>query len=230
VLGRGASDESLLKANDTIRKMFAYRHDVLKALIAHDVKLIVLGRQEKIPDLPEFQALPGGLQIDALARSLDYSPAMKLLVVAEENVLADPRQANVGDNQVIRAFASAIYHVLGSRPVDPDWTTRPRNVWQQYELGVERLDSRFAERLGQLHEQVLSLGKWKGTSAVHDPLAYWLTGVLAYFDAPGQQVAPQDGAKPIQTREAFQAYDSDLYELVHQTFAYGGRVEWRFRP
>ena len=32
--GRGASDQALLKANDTIRKMFAYRHDILKALIA----------------------------------------------------------------------------------------------------------------------------------------------------------------------------------------------------
>ena len=28
------SDEALLKANDTIRKMFAYRHDILKAMIA----------------------------------------------------------------------------------------------------------------------------------------------------------------------------------------------------
>ena len=34
VVGREASDEALLKANDTIRKMFAYRHDILKALIA----------------------------------------------------------------------------------------------------------------------------------------------------------------------------------------------------
>src|SRR6185369_5932759 len=44
VLGRQASDEALLKANDTLRKMFAYRHDILKALIADGVKLVVLGR------------------------------------------------------------------------------------------------------------------------------------------------------------------------------------------
>ena len=39
MIGRGARDEALLKANDTIRKMFAYRHDILKALIADGVKL-----------------------------------------------------------------------------------------------------------------------------------------------------------------------------------------------
>jgi alpha-glucosidase len=42
VVGRGASDTALLKANDSIRKMFAYRHDILKALIADGVKLVVL--------------------------------------------------------------------------------------------------------------------------------------------------------------------------------------------
>src|SRR5215467_4359265 len=53
VIGNRASDEAMLKANDTIRKMFAYRHDILKALIADGVKLIVLGRNEKLTDLPE---------------------------------------------------------------------------------------------------------------------------------------------------------------------------------
>jgi hypothetical protein len=43
VIGRQTSDEAMLKANDTIRKMFAYRHDILKALIADGVKLVVLG-------------------------------------------------------------------------------------------------------------------------------------------------------------------------------------------
>ena len=34
--------------------MFAYRHDILKALIADGVKLVVLGRKERIADLPEY--------------------------------------------------------------------------------------------------------------------------------------------------------------------------------
>jgi hypothetical protein len=230
VVGRGASDEALLKANDTIRKLFAYRHDILKALIADGVKLVVLSRQEKIADLPEYKALADRAGIDALARTLDYSPALKLLVVGEENVAADPRLPNVGDNQVIRVFANAVYQVCGRRAVDAEFEGRPRNVWQQYELRVKRLDVRFDERLKELHAKALAGGKWKGTSAVHDRAGYWAAGVLAYFDARGHDAAPADAPHPIRTREALQNYDPDLYALVHETMAYGGRVDWRYLP
>ncbi len=127
--------------------MFAYRHDILKALIADGVKLVVLGRDEHISDLPEYKKLSDPKSIDALSRYLTYTPEMKLLVVGEENVLADPRDMYVGDNQVIRVFADAIYRVAGTRPVDPNFENRPRGIWQQYELRVQRLDERFDARL-----------------------------------------------------------------------------------
>ncbi len=230
VVGRGASHEALLKANDTIRKLFAYRHDILKALIADGVKLVVLGRDEKIADLPEYKALADKAGVDALARSLDYSPKLKLLVVGEENVSADPRMANVGDSQVIRVFANAMHQMAGMRTIDPEWENRPRNVWQQYELRVKRLDARFDEKLKELHAKALAGSKWKGSSAVHDRGGYWAVGVLAYFDARGQDAAPADAQHPIRTREALQNYDPDLYALVHETMAYGGRVDWRLSP
>src|SRR5262249_46640736 len=56
VLGSArVSDAALLRANDTIRKLFAYRHDILKALIADGARLVVLGRTERLSDLPEFK-------------------------------------------------------------------------------------------------------------------------------------------------------------------------------
>jgi len=230
VVGRGASDEALLKANDSIRKLFAYRHDLLKALIADGVRLIVLGRGERLADLPEAKALADKSSLDLTSRILEYSPAAKLLVVTEENMTADPQQANVGDNQVVRVFAGAIYDVAGKRPVDPDWENRPRNVWQQYELRVKRLDERFDQRLKALHEQAIAAGKWKGTSSVHNRESYWGTGVLAYFDAAGQEPAPLGSDRSIATRESLRDYDADLYALVHETFAYGGKVDWRLGP
>ncbi len=228
VLGRGASDTAMLKANDTIRKMFAYRHDILKALMADGVKLVVLGRGEKLSDLPEYKTFKEVKGFDALSRTLDYSPETKLLVVGEENVLANPRDPNVGDNQVIRVFADAIYRVTSARPVDPNWENR-RGAVQQYELRVQRLDVRFAEKLKELHEKATSAGKWKGTAAVHDRAAYWTEGVLAYFDALGQDAAPNDAAHPVNTREALKNYDPDLHALVNETMAYDGHVDWRFQ-
>jgi alpha-glucosidase len=230
VVGRSASDEALLKANDTVRKLFAYRHDILKSLMAEGVKLVVLGRGEKLADLPEIKALNDKASLDLVARSLEYNRLAKLLVVAEENVTADPREANVGDNQVIRVLAGAIHQVAGTRPIDPDWDGRPRGIWQQYELRVKRLDERLDQQLKQMHDEALAAGKWKGTFAVHDRATYWVAGVLAYFNSRGQEAAPLGVEHPISAREALKSYDPHLFELIHETFAYGGKVDWRLRP
>jgi hypothetical protein len=229
VIGRAATDPALIKANDTIRKMFAYRHDLLKALIAEGVKLVVLGEKEKLADLPEFERMKQAKNFDPLTRSLDYGPETKLLVVSEENVLADPREPNAGDNVLIRVFAQAIYQVAGRRPVDANWENRPRNLWQQYELRVKRLDERFDQQLRELHDTALNAGQWKGTSAIHGRAEYWTAGVLAYFDARGQEAAPNGASLPITTREALKDYDPGLFALVHETMGYGGKVDWRFR-
>jgi hypothetical protein len=229
VLGREASDEAMLKANDTIRKMFAYRHDILKALINDGVKLVVLGRKEKISDLPEFQTLRNDKAFDPLVRVLDYSPETKLLVVGEENVVADPAEPRVGDNEVIRVFARALYRVTAARPVDPNWNNRGNEV-QQYELHVKRLDVEFDGKLKELYEAAMSKGLWNGMAAIHDRVSYWTQGVLAYFDALGQDAAPSGAAHPIGTREALKGYDPGLYALVNEIMAYDGHVDWRFKP
>jgi DUF1680 family protein len=227
VIGSAASDEALLAANDTIRKMFAYRHDILKALIADGVRLVVLGEDESLADLP--QCREAGEGVDLLARVLDYTPELKLVAVGQENVLADPNAPGVGGSQLVRAMAVALYHVTAKRAEDPNWNDRGRAV-QQYELRVERLDERFDKRLAEIYDEAMAAGKWRGTTAVHNRVAYWATGVQAYFDAVGQDAAPGDAAHPIATREALQQYDPKLYDLVNQTMAYDGHVDWRLAP
>lgn len=229
VLGRGASDTALLKANDTIRKMFAYRHDILKALIEEGVRLVVLAPDESIAELPEFRQAENPGAIDALSRTMEYHPDTRLLVVGEENVLGDPAQPGIGESHLIRLFADALYHVTAFRPVDPNWDDRGREV-QQYELRVQRMDERFDQSLQSLHQAAMDTGLWKGTPSIHSRADYWTSGVLAYFNAVGQTAAPHDAPHPISTREALAAYDPGLYELIHQTFAYHGRVDWRFSP
>ena len=95
---------------------------------------------------------------------------------------------------------------------------------------MQRLDERFDKRLRELYEKSLAAGKWKGTAAVQDHVQFWAAGVLAYFDAVGQDAAPNDALHPIQSREALKDYDPDFYALVHETMAYGGHVDWRFKP
>ncbi len=228
ILGRTASDDAMLKANHTIRGMFAYRHDIIKALMADGVRLVVLGKNEKLAELPEIAALAAKPEFDPLTRSLSYSPGLKLLVVDEANLLGDQSGPLVGDSQLVRVMADAAYQVCGKRPVDPNWEKGGMAV-QQYELRVKRLDETFDKRLGEIYDAALAAGKWKGATAFHSRAAYWSQGVLAYYDAIGQTHAPTDALRPITTREALKEYDPALFACIDETFAFAGHVDWRLK-
>ena len=227
ILGRAASDRALLKANDTVRKMFAYRHDLLKTLINRGVKMVVLAEGEKMVDLPELTEVDSARH-DLLTRSLSFSPDHNLIVVDERNVLGDPWQEGIGSNQTIQLMAEAVFQCTANRPVDPNWESRG-NAVQQYELRVKRLDQEFGERVDRLFRSAREQGKWKGTSGWHSPQAYWTIGVLAWFDAAGQDAAAEDERFPVRTRELLQEYDPPLYDLVREVMAYEGRVDWRYQ-
>ena len=223
------SDAALLKVNDTVRKLFAYRHDVLKALMAADVHLVVLGRGEKLSDLPEFRVPVMNPGVD-LARVVDYQPDRRILVVPEENVVGPPTDDSLGgQSSVVAAMSRAAYGVCASRPVDPDFDKRPQQ--QQYELRVHRLDVEWGAKLKQAFEAATGRELWRGTAAARDPLEYWTTGILAYFDAAGDPArvpAPNDADRPVVTRAALKDYDPELYAIVAEVMAYKGHSDWRY--
>ncbi len=220
-----AKDEALLKANDTVRKLFAYRHDLLKALIAEGARLVILGRNEKLSDLPELKEERKKATFEEL-RFLEYAPEFKLMVVPEENILAEPGDPFAGKCMVINVFAKAFYRVAGTRPVLPNFDQQRDK--QQYELRVKRLDIEFDQKLTKLYEAAKTKGLWKGTSAARDRFEYWSAGVEAYFDAAGAGEPPQLADRPITTRESLKVYDLELYALVDETMAYKEHVDWRY--
>jgi hypothetical protein len=227
VLGSAkVSDAALLKANDTIRKMFAYRHDILKAMIADGARLVVLGHEEKLGDLPEFKVSQKSGDFEDV-RYHEYTADKKLMVVPEENVLCQRDEPFAGECMVINLFAKGLYQVTGMRPVDTNWNNRGYAV-QQYEMRVKRLDIEFDQRLEKFFQEATNKNLWKGTSSARDRVEYWARGVEAYFDAGGDGQSPNDADRPITTREALKAYDSQLYDLVDETMAYKGHVDWRF--
>jgi hypothetical protein len=228
VLGsKHVSDEALLRANDIVRKMFAYRHDILKAMISDGARLIVLGRNEKLSDLPEFKEVKERAEFDEV-RYCDYAPTRKRMVVAEENVLGLAGEPFAGKCMVISVFAKGLYQVAGLRAVDPDFERRRGK--QQYELRLKRLDIEFDQRIRKLYDEAMSKGLWKGTAAARNSIEYWAAGVEAYFDAAGTSSPPHGADRPITSREALKAYDSDLFTLVDETMAYKEHVDWRFQP
>ncbi|GLH71752.1 hypothetical protein GETHLI_02540 [Geothrix limicola] len=229
VLGTAkVSDAALLKANDTIRKLFAYRHDILKVLISQGARLVVLGRGERLSDLPEFKGRKDTLDFDEV-RYLDYTPELKLLVVPEENVLNLPGDPFSGECMTLSVFAKAMYLAAGLRPMDPAFAKKGDNV-QQYELRVQRMDTRFDRQVQAAFSRAAKKRIWAGTPAAQDRFTYWTAGVVAYFDGSGDGFAPVGAHRPITTHEALKAHDPELYKIVDTTMAYHEHVDWRFQP
>jgi hypothetical protein len=227
VLGSAeVSDAALLKANDTVRKMFAYRHDILKAMIADGARLVVLGRNEPLSRLPELRDA-GKTEGFEEVRYLEYTPQLKLMVVPEENVLGLEDEPFSGKCMTVSVFAKAIHQIAGVRPADPDFEKQRQR--QQYELRVKRLDMEFDRKLQEIFDAATSKGAWKGTPAARDRKEYWAAGVEAYFDASGASTAPDGADRPIITRESLKAYDPGLYSLVDETMAYREHVDWRYK-
>ena len=193
-------------------------------MIADGARLVVLGRHEKLCDLPEFQDARKKPVFDEV-RYLDYTPSLKLMVVSEENVLRLPKEPFAGKHMVVSVFAKGLYHVTALRPVLVDFD-KQRNK-QQYELRVKRLDIEFDRSLLNIYDTACKSGLWKGAPAARDRVEYWAAGVEAYFDAAGAGHPPHYADRPITTREALKTHDPALYSLVDETMAYKEHVDWR---
>jgi alpha-glucosidase len=234
------SDEALLRANDIIRKMFAYRHDILKAMIADGARLVVLGRNEKLSDLPEFKAAKDQPGFDEV-RFYNYPPLPSggegsgvrgqsdkaLMVVPEENVLCEHSDPFANECMVISVMAKGLYQATALRPMDPEFEKRRGK--QQYELRVKRMDVDFDHALQKIFQAAKDKDLWRGTPAAQNRQDYWAAGVEAYFDAAGEGPPPNLADRPITTRELLRAYDPELYALADETFAYNEHVDWRLR-
>lgn len=218
VIGHKTDDAPLLQANDIVRKVFTYRHDILKAMIEDGVKVVVLAPDERYADLPEIKGIGGA---GSENRIFDYDPRTKRVVIAAES-LQPGSAGNDGGRELIRQLAKAAYQITAGREVKPDKSPNDLEI-QQYEIGVTRIDQRFGTAVKELHAKALAEGKWRDTPAATGPSEYWALGLAAYF-SPASAGAPPTA---VTSREALREYDSGLHELIRQTMAYEGRPEWR---
>ena len=237
VLGSAkVNEEAMLIANDTIRKMFAYRHDLLKVLINDKARVVVLAKGERLTDLPEFadereQARP------AMARHFDYTADKKVIVVPEENLLGGTADPAAGRCLLVGQMAKAVYTVAAAREVDERYLTVRRDsqqyeqrlIWDKSSERIPRMDVQFDLRMREVFAEAAQRGLWRGTPAARSPVEYWATGVEAYFDAAGLGYPPVDAPRPVTNREELKAYDPALFKMVDETMLYDGHQDWRYR-
>ena len=171
--------------------MFAYRHDILKAMIADGARLVVLGREREAERPAGVQGREEQGRASTRCATSTTRRTLKLMVVPEENVLGLPGEPFAGECMVVSVFAKGLLPGDRARGRSiPEFDKRRGK--QQYELRVKRLDVEFDKQAARSCTTTRSAkGLWKGTPAARDRVEYWAAGVEAYFDAAGAGLPPQ---------------------------------------
>jgi len=221
---KGVSDEAMLCVESTVRNLFRYRHDILKAMINANFTVVVIADDE----LPRLPALQDKLEVKTFIEEKDGKTTVQLpsafqLVVRQSEILPVNGSVLLGQSKLIGDMALAAYMYAGLRPVAPEETQA--NEKQQYELGLIPLDVRFDQRVGALYRAGMEKGMWSSTPAAENRFEYFAQGVQSFFDA--NRVTTKDG-ESINTREQLVRYDPELAALIGDVFKHTERYDWRF--
>jgi hypothetical protein len=183
-------DEALLEAVWIIKNMLAERPDIFRAMAKNNVRLAIMGVNQRTRSIPEHATLPEFW--DRRARGVGSTPTRPAVSAAEENLLNMPGDPYRSENILIHEFAHAIH-----------------------EMGMNSLDPTFDKRLNECYRAALEKGLWKNTYAAARVGEYWAEGVQAWFDCN----APAGGVhNDINTREKLLAYDPPLAALCKEVF------------
>jgi len=215
-----ASDEAMYVANDTIRNMFTFRHDILKPMIDDGLRVIILAEGQSSKDVPECKT------INQTSRYALFLKPQPRLVVGQEFILSPEKE---GENPLVKEFARAVVAIVAQRPVEPNFEKRRDK--QQYELyGVERVDTRFNEKLQKLYNQAMEKGLWKNTLAAKDHVEYFAEGVQSWFECNKESFDGRaDGQhNHVNIRSELKQYDPNLAAFIEDTFKHTQRsLDWR---
>jgi len=160
VVGRDASDDLLLRVNEIIRKMFAYRHDILKALMADGWQMAVIAPGEKIPRDEKMMVVEAGKDRDVI---LTFA---KKIYEVTANRSVDPNWDKRGrDVQQYELRVKRLDEEFGKRVKDiHDRKNSSMNVVDYWALGVAKYFGRDREQLMTADPDLYAL--------VHETMAY----------------------------------------------------------
>ena len=215
-----APDAALLEANRIVRRMFAYRHDLLRAMFKGGLRVVVVGENEKTSDVPELKDAGD-------TRTVNCTIKRKIIACGAESLLGEKN-----GSVLIGQLARAMHLLTGLREIDEKlgkdlakYKTLKRRFRSSVRLlrsqiGVRPIDKRFDAELKLMHKRAIARGLWKDTPAAKNHVNYWVQGAESWFDA---------GAGKINTREKLEAYDADLAKLAARVFCHAERVDWRYK-
>jgi cyclophilin family peptidyl-prolyl cis-trans isomerase len=194
------SDDALREAAWILRNVVGPRDDLLQAMAANKVRLVVMAWDEYTTDVPEHSGMEPKVFWDRRARGLGATLRNPVVSCAEENLLCYPRDPYSTENILIHEFAHAIHGTAGKV------------------LGRD-----FDRRLRAAFKNATEQGLFKETYAGTNASEYWAEAVQSWFDNNRQNDSLHNH---VNTRAELKEYDPELAELVAEVL---GDRPWRYR-
>lgn len=200
ILGsRNVSSAALVEAARIISRML----DQCPTRYAEQVvlrgdRVVVLGRNEKLHDLPEFR----NRAADRKLLELRGYNSMGVIVCAEENLLCEENDDYRGYSVCMHEFAHALD--ASFTKVDP--------AYKRLVVTAFRAASEDRRRI------------WANTYAASDPAEYFAELSVAWFDASSKDVVP-GSFNGIWSRDLLKGYDQFMSDLLKRIY---GDEEWRY--
>jgi cyclophilin family peptidyl-prolyl cis-trans isomerase len=194
------SDHALREAAWIVRNVVGPRDDLLQAMAANKVRLVVMAWNEYTTDVPEHRHLQSRVFWDRRARGLGATLRNPVVSCAEENLLCFPNDPYSTENILIHEFAHAIHGTAGPA------------------LGAD-FDRRLRAAFKKATEQGLFQGTYAGTNASE----YWAEAVQSWFDNNRENDSLHNH---VNTRAELKEYDPELAELVAEILGDG---PWRYQ-
>lgn len=194
------SDLALREAAWIVRHVIAQRDDILQAMAANKVRLVVMAWDEYTTDVPEHSQLQPKIFWDRRARGLGATLHNPVVSCAEENLLGYPNDPYSTENILIHEFAHAIHSTTG-QAWGPD----------------------FERRLQAAYKNATERGLFKGIYAGSNPGEYWAEAVQDWFDNNRENDSLHNH---VNTRAELKKYDPQLAGLVADVLGDG---PWRYK-
>jgi len=192
-------DEALREAAWIVGHLLEGRDDIRQSMVQQGVRLAVMAHDEYTTDVPEHSKLEPRDYWDRRARGLGPDPESPAVSCGEENLLCFPGDHYAKENILIHEFSHAIH-----------------------QMGLNKVDPTFNERLEKTYQRAVVLGRWKGFYAGTNAGEYWAEGVQSWFGNNRENDASHNF---VNTRAELIAYDPELAALCREVF---GEKEWTY--
>jgi hypothetical protein len=197
------SDRALLRArNQTLRLLQNLPPQVTATLRAQRNRIVILGVDETVRDIPEFAAAFPDPSVDrGYWGGFGATALLPITAGTEANILAGFNNENV--------FVHELAHTIAER-------------------GLALIDPNFQSELADAFAHARATGRWHRTYAGSSIIEYWAEGTQSYFNVNREGPLDGDGLhNDINSRTELELYDPLLFAMLSRTFGPSWLNEYR---